>query len=207
LGIRNLLCTTGTHQTLGRFRAAKNVFDVDSVQLLRMFAELPRDASLLGEQSIDGAGPVCLGAAADPMADPVELQGVRAAKKVAAGAKFLVTAPVFDLGRFDAWLEEVRRRGIHEKAAIVVGVRPLGDAEAAGAFARQRPSPGVPDAVLERIAAKSGASVQRAASIEIAVETIGQLSERSGVRGFQVCGDGDVDAALEVVEKSGLGID
>jgi len=207
MGVRNLLCTTGTHQTLGRFRAAKNVFDIDSVQLLRIFAELPRDASILGEQGIDGAGPVCLGAAADPMADPIELQGVRVAKKVTAGAKFLVTAPVFDLDRFDAWLDEVRRRGIHEKAAIVAGVRPLGDAEAATAFARQRPSPGVPEAMLDRIAAKSDASAQRTASIEIAVETIRQLSERSGLRGFQVGGDGGVDAAIEVIEKSGLGID
>jgi len=207
LGIRNLLCTTGTHQMLGRFRAAKNVFDVDSVQLLRIFGELPRDASILGEQSIDGAGPVCLGAAADPMADPIELQGVRVAKKVSAGAKFLVTAPVFDLERFDAWLDEVRRRGIHEKAGIVAGVRPLGDAEAATAFAGQRPSPGVPDAILERIVSQDGPSAQRAASIEIAVETIGRLSERSGLRGFQVCGDGDVDAALEIIEKSGLGIE
>jgi len=207
LGIRNLLCTSGVHQTLGRFRAAKNVFDVDSVQLLRIFAELPRDASILGEQGIDGAGPVCLGAAADPMADPIDLQGVRIAKKVSAGAKFLVTAPVFDLDRFDAWLDEVRRRGIHEKAAIVAGVRPLGVAEAATAFARQRPTPGVPDAMLKRIVSQDGPSAQRAASIKIAVETIGQLSERSGVRGFQVCGEGGVDAALDVIEQSGLGID
>ena len=62
LGIGNLLCTTGMHQTLGRFRAAKNVFDIDSVQLLQTFAELSRDASILGEEPIHESGPVCLGA-------------------------------------------------------------------------------------------------------------------------------------------------
>ena len=207
LGIRNLLCTSGTHQTLGRFRAAKNVFDLDSVQLLQTLAGLPRDASILGHERIDGAGPACLGAAADPLADPIEMQVLRLAKKVSAGAKFLITAPVFDLERFDAWLEEVRRRGLHEKVAIVAGIRPLGDAAAAAEFAGQRPRPGVPDALLERIVSQTGASAQRAAGIEIAVETIGRLSERSGLRGFQVCGDGDTDAALATIEKSGLGID
>lgn len=209
LGIGNLLCTSGTHQTLGRFRAAKNVFDVDPVQLLETLAGLARDASILGEESIDGAGQVCLGAAVDPAADPIEMQALRAAKKVAAGAAFLITAPVFDLERFDAWLEAILSRGLDEKAAIVVGIRPLGDAEAAAQFARQRPAPGVPDALLERIAAKDGAGAQREAAIEIAVETIGRLRERSGLRGFAVAvsDDGDVEAALAIIERSGLGTD
>src|SRR6202140_5549074 len=33
MGVRNLLCTSGTHQTLGPCRKAKNVFDIDSIQL------------------------------------------------------------------------------------------------------------------------------------------------------------------------------
>jgi len=207
LGIGNLLFTSGTHQTLGRFRAARNVFDLDPVQLLRTVAGLAGDASIVGEASIDGAGPACLGAAADPLADPIEMQGLRLAKKVAAGARFVITAPVFDLERFDAWLEEVRRRGLHEQVAIVAGIRPLGDAAAAAELAGQRPRPGVPEALLERVVSQSGPGAQREAAIEIAVETIGQLSERSGLRGFQICGDADTNAALAIIEKSGLGTD
>jgi len=110
LGIRNLLCTSGTHQTLGRFRAAKNVYDVDSIQLLKTYAGLPSDGGLLGEEhGLDGAGPFCLGAVASPYADPLDLQIARLLKKTRAGAKFLVTQPVFDLERF-AWSEHLRRR-------------------------------------------------------------------------------------------------
>ena len=36
LGIRNLLCLTGDHQYCGNHPTAKNVFDLDSIQLIQM---------------------------------------------------------------------------------------------------------------------------------------------------------------------------
>jgi len=205
LGIRNLLCTSGTHQTLGRARAAKNVFDIDSIQLLEAYAGLAADGRVVGEAGISGCGPVCLGAAAAPCADPVEMQLLRLAKKVAAGARFLITDPVFDLDRFHSWWTEVTRRGIHQRVAILAGIRLLTSADEAQAYAARRPDPRVPDTVVERIASASDSSDQRAAGIEIAIETVGQLSGTKGLRGFQIAGDGK--AALEVIERSGLGTD
>lgn len=205
LGIGNLLCTSGTHQTLGRFRSAKNVFDLDSIQLLRTCAELTTDGSLVGEQRFEGAGPFCLGATAAPYADPIELQLPRLVKKVTAGARFLITQPVFDVERFQTWMEEVTRRGIQERVAILAGIRPLGDAESAGEFARRRPLPMVPDEVLGRIASGGDRAVQRAVGIEIAAETINRLSKLDGLRGFQISADGDEDAVVELIEKAGLG--
>ncbi len=207
LGIRNLLCTTGAHQTLGRFRAAKNVFDIDSIQLLQTYANLAGDGSVVGEEGIAGAGPFCLGATVAPYADPIEMQAIRLAKKVAAGARFLITEPVFDLERFDAWWQEVTRCGMHERTAIVAGIRVLTDADAANALAQQRPCPMVPDAVLERLASAPGKAAQRAAGIEIARETIEQLRGLEGLRGFQICGERDDEAALQLIETSALGTD
>jgi len=207
LGVRNLLCTSGTHQTLGRFRAAKNVFDLDSIQLLKTCSGLESNGEVVGEEHFAGVGPFCLGAVATPLADPMELQILRLAKKVAAGARFLITQPVFDLERLGIWLTEVLRRGIHEKAAILAGIRPLCSAEEAETLAQSRPCPRIPDAVLKRMASAGDVSQQRAVGIEIALETIGRLSAAGGLRGFQICGDSDPDAALEIIEKSGLGID
>ena len=194
LGIRNLLCTSGTHQTLCDQRAAKNVFDVDSIQLLQMYADLQD-------------GPLCLAAAAAVYTDPLEMQVMRLAKKAAAGAVLLITQPIFDLERFDAWFAEVTRRGIHDKIAITAGIQPLVDAEEAKALAEKRPRPVIPDAVLKRLAAGDGKSAQRAVGIEIAVETIKQLSQRKGLRGFEIRDEGRTDVALEVIEKAGLEID
>jgi len=205
LGIGNLLCTSGTHQTLTRPRAARNVFDVDAIQLLRTYGNLATDGRLVGEEGVDGFGPACLGGVASPNADPLEMQLMRLAKKIAAGARFLITESVFDWGRFDAWWEEVTRRDLHRKVAVLAGIRVLTGADEAKAYARQRPDPRVPGAVVDRIASGADPGARRAAGIEIAVETIRRLASQDGLRGFSIVGGGDDDAALEVIERAGLG--
>lgn len=205
LGIRNILCTSGSHQTLGRFRAAKNVYDVDSLQLLQIYANLAGQCGPLGEEGIAGAGPFCLGGVASPDADPLELQVSRSLKKTAAGAAFLITQPIFDLERFGVWWKEVTRRGIHEKVAIVAGIQLLGQEELAAASEGKRHPYKIPAALIDRVASKGDSAAKRAAAVEIAVETIGKLSTCKGLRGFGICGDGDHEASLTIIEKSGLG--
>jgi methylenetetrahydrofolate reductase (NADPH) len=204
LGIHNVLCTSGTHQTLTRFRAARNVFDIDCVQLLQTYANLGSDAALVGEECLDGAGSFCLGGVASPMADPLELQTLRLAKKVAAGAKFLITQPVFDLERFNLWMDDVRRSGLHQRVAIVAGILPLTSAAKAREYAQSRPSPRIPQAMLEQLDRAGDAAAQRAAGIQQAVETIRKLSAVKELRGFQVSGEWDAAAAVETIEKAGL---
>jgi methylenetetrahydrofolate reductase (NADH) len=206
LGIRNVLCTSGTHQTLGPFRAARNVFDLDSIQLLQAYADLATNGSLVGEKGFDESGPLCLGGVAAPYADPLEMQVLRMAKKAAAGAQFLVTQPIFDLERFDLWWKEVTRRGLHEQVAIVASVEPLTCLEKAKELAAKRPSPRIPAALVDRLA-KASPSDQRAAGIRIALETLERLSKVDGLRGFGVAADGDPEAAFEVLDHSNAGAD
>jgi methylenetetrahydrofolate reductase (NADPH) len=205
LGIRNILCTSGTHQTLGQFRAAKNVYDIDVIQLLQTCAHLASDGALVGERAFAGTESFCLGAVASPNADPLELQMIRLGKKVSAGAGFLVSQPVYDTDRFTAWWAEVSRRGLHEKAAILAGIEPLGEHALEDARAKRRPLARIPDAVLQQVATKSDAAGRRRAAIDLAVETVKRLSGTKGLRGFCIGVDGDPDAALEIIEKSGLG--
>ena len=183
LGIRNLLCTSGTHQTLGHFRAAKNVYDIDSIQLLRPTPVWRSDGGLLGEKTAStGRVRFCLGAVASPYADPLELQISRLAKKARAGAKFLVTQPVFDLERFDAWWQEVTRRGIHEKVAILAGIQPLCDGHLADAQAGKRPLPRIPRSDARAACRRRATPLPSApAAIEIALETIERLSSLRGL--------------------------
>jgi methylenetetrahydrofolate reductase (NADPH) len=204
LGIYNVLCTSGSHQTLGRFRASKNVYDLDSIQLLQTYSRLASDGAIVGESGIEGAGPFCLGGVASPDADPLELQVSRLAKKAAAGAAFLITQPVYDLERFDVWWEEVTRRGIHEKVAILAGIQPLTEEIAAEAGNGKRHPYQIPDAVAQRVASASGPA-RRTAAVELALETIKRLSTLKGLRGFEISGDGDPGLAAEIIEKSGLG--
>jgi len=202
LGVRNILCTSGTHQTLGICRPAKSVYDVDSIQLLDAVARLG-EGSAVYREPLESAASFCLGAVAAPFADPAELQLMRLAKKVTVGAQFLVTQPVFDFERFTAWCEQVTQRGIHERIAIVAGIQPLLDAEKAKEAAASRPSPLIPQAVIDRLSGAGDAKAQRAAGIEIAVDTVKRVFALKGVRGVQI-GAEDEDAALEIIERSGL---
>lgn len=204
LGIRNVLCTSGSHQTLGRFRAAKNVYDIDSVQLVRAYAQLAADGSLVNEKAIEGAGPFCLGAVASPDADPLALQISRLAKKVQAGAAFLITQPIYDLERFHTWWKAVTERGIHEKVAILAGIEALPQDELTKASEGRRSLSRIPQATLHRVSSAPSPAGQRSAAIEVALETIKQLATVPGLRGFGICCDGDSDAALEILDRSGL---
>lgn len=205
LGVSNVLCTSGTHQTLGDYRQARNVFDLDAVQLLQTFAGLGESAAAVGAPSLS-TGPLCLGAVASPFSDPAELQLRKLEKKIQAGACFAITQPVFDLERFEAWWGEVTRRGLQNRAAILAGVRPLTSADEARALVAARPRTLIPEALIRRLEAKGDAAAQRTEGVAVALETIRRLAQLPGLRGFEVCGDGHPEAALEVIEKSAVEI-
>ncbi len=186
---------------LGRFRAAKSVYDIDAVQLLQTYARLPSDAALVGEAGIALSGPFCLGGVASPEADPLTLQVTRLGKKVAAGAAFLVTQPVYDLERFQAWWAEVTRAGLHRQVAILAGIRPLGDEDLEALRSGRHPRPRIPESAVRQVTAKDDAASRQRAAVALALETAGRLSALEGLRGFSVSADGSPDAALEIIEK------
>ncbi len=206
LGIGNVLCTTGTHQTLGAFASARNVFDIDSVHLIQMYSHLADDGAWVGEKGFTGVGSFCVGGVAAPFADPLELQVSRLAKKVKAGARFLVTQPIFDLDRFGAWWQAVTQRGLHQQVAILAGVRVLTSADQANAYAQRRPLPMVPQAALQRLG-QGTADAQRKAGIALACETIEKLKAVAGLRGFDISAQDDHAAVLAVMSAAGLKAD
>lgn len=204
LGIHNILCTSGTHQTLAGAANAKNVHDIDPVHLLGMLSAWSEGKLHSDAGSSNGVAPFCLAAVASPYADPAPLQLMRLSKKVAAGAGLLITQPVFDMERFKAWLGLFTERGLHEKAALVAGVRPLLKVDEARAYAERRPTPVVPESVLAALEAAPDAAAAREVGIETAAATIKQLAGLQGLRGFEIHAADDPEAALEVMERAGL---
>ena len=79
----------------------------------------------LGGDEIEGAPQMFIGAAANPFADPFEYRVIRLAKKVAAGADFIQTQCIYDMEKFERFMQMVRDRGLHEKVHILAGVTPL----------------------------------------------------------------------------------
>ena len=183
LGVRNVLCISGDHQRFGNHPDAKNVYDVDSTQQLMMFKRLRDEGTVWTGDALTVAPRLFLGAAANPFADPMELQVLRLAKKVDAGAQFIQTQAIFDLGRFEDWLQMVRAEGIDRRVHIIAGVLPLRSVKAARFMAGHVPGMLVPESVLERM---EKAADPKEEGIRICLETLEEVRRMSGVHGVHL---------------------
>ncbi|MBW2029516.1 MAG: methylenetetrahydrofolate reductase [Deltaproteobacteria bacterium] len=201
--IHNILCLSGDHQVFGDNPQGQNVFDIDSMQLIQTVRHMRDEGKFLGGDEIQRPPKMFVGAAANPFADPFEIRVPRLAKKVAAGAEFIQTQCIYNLDKFEKWLEQARDRGLHEKVHILAGVTPLKSAGMAKYMKNRVPGMDVPDEVVNRM---SGIPKEKQAEegIKICVETIQRLKEVEGVRGFHIMAIEWEEKVPEIVESSGL---
>ncbi len=202
LGISNLLCLSGDHQVFGDDPQAKNVFDLDSIQLIKVARQMC-EGKFPGGKDVDGSPGLFIGAAANPFADPFKIRVPRLAKKVAAGAQFIQTQCIFNVEKFTEWMNGVRDRGLHEKTYILGGITPIKSLPMAKYMATKVAGMDVPDAVIERIKGVEKKK-QKQEGIKIAVETIEQLKEIEGVKGVHIMAIEWEEAVPEIVKAAKL---
>jgi methylenetetrahydrofolate reductase (NADPH) len=203
LGIRNVLCLSGDHQTFGDHPQAKNVFDIDSIQLLQIGRKMRDDGKFQSGEDVDGKPQLYLGAAANPFADPFQIRVPRLAKKVKAGAQFIQTQCVFNLDKFEEWMQGVRDRGLHEQVNILAGITPIKSLPMAKYMATKVAGMDVPDAVIERVKGVEK-KARKQEGIKIAVESIQRLKQVEGVRGVHIMAIEWEEAVPEIVRGAGL---
>jgi methylenetetrahydrofolate reductase (NADPH) len=203
LGIHNILCLSGDHQSFGNQSSSKNVYDLDSIQLIQTVKQMRDDGVILGGDEIKGIPRMFIGAAANPFADPFEFRVARLAKKVAAGADFIQTQCIYNVEKFERWMEMVRDRGLHERTHILGGVTPLRSLGMARYMKENVAGMEVPDEVIERL---KGAPKEKRAEegINICVETIQRLKEIEGVHGIHVMAIEWEEMVSTIVERAGL---
>lgn len=202
LGIRNVLCISGDHQSLGNHPQSKNVFDVDSIQLIRIVKDLRDEKRFQCGEECKVEPRMFIGAAANPFADPFEFRVYRLAKKVAAGADFIQTQGIYDVGRFAKWMEMVRDMGLDKRVYILAGIVP---AKSATAMERIAEVPGmiVPDDLIKRMKGLPRAK-QEEEGVKIAVEIIQRVREIEGVRGVHIMGIAWEEIVPEICKRAGL---
>jgi methylenetetrahydrofolate reductase (NADPH) len=201
LGIRNLLCLSGDHQTFGNQAESKNVYDLDSIQQLMMLRRMRDESKVWGDTDIKEAPKVFLGAAANPFADPFEFRVTRLAKKVKAGADFIQTQAIFDMERFECYMREVRSRKLHEEVHIMAGVVPLKSLGAARYMKNKVSGMIVPDQLIDRM---KDAEDPKEEGISICVEQIQNLMTIEGVHGVHIMPVAWEKKLPEIVERAGL---
>jgi methylenetetrahydrofolate reductase (NADPH) len=202
-GINSILCLSGDHQRFGDHPNSQNVFDLDSMQLIQTVRYMRDEGKFLGGDDIKMPPKLFVGAAANPFADPFHIRVPRLAKKVAAGAEFIQTQCVYNLDKFEKWMEGVRERGLHEKVFILPGITPMRSVGMAKYMAKSVPGMDVPKELIDRL---SGVPKEKQAEegINIAVEAMQRLKECKGVAGFHIMAIEWEQKVPEMVERAGL---
>jgi 5,10-methylenetetrahydrofolate reductase len=215
LGMRNLLCLTGDHQSFGNHPTSKNVFDLDSMQLLQMVCGLRDQKKFLCGEEIKGQEPrFFIGAASNPFADPFDFRPYRLGKKAAAGADFIQTQLIYNVPRFAEFMERARKLGLTERLFILAGVGPIKTAGAARYMRDKVPGMDVPNEVVERMVRvvadipkedkKARADTWRKEGIQICVDIIQQVRQLPGVVGIHIMSIEWEEAVPEIVKMAGL---
>jgi methylenetetrahydrofolate reductase (NADPH) len=203
LGINNILCLSGDHQKFGDHPRAKNVFDMDSIQLINTVKIMRDDGKFLGGEEVKGKPVLFIGAAENPFADPFEIRAARLGKKVRAGCEFIQTQCIYNIERFSKWMEMVRDRGLHERCAILAGVTPFKSVGMAKYMKNSVPGMDVPDELIDRLKSVPKEK-QSEEGIKMCVESIQRLREISGVRGIHIMAIEWEEKVVEIAKAAGL---
>jgi methylenetetrahydrofolate reductase (NADPH) len=200
LGIKNILCLSGQHQAIGLCPEAAGAADIDSIQFTRAVTALAGGMDFLGHKL---AAPAALlaGATAHPYLRPMELNLIRLKKKVAAGAKFLLTQAVFDVTAFREWMEEVRKAGLDKQVAIIASVLPLTSVAQAQLLQQRQTYGPVPQVALGRITQARDATAE---GVALCLETIAHIKGLPGVRGIHLLTGGNEQLAARLLKEAGL---
>ncbi|MCF8001658.1 MAG: methylenetetrahydrofolate reductase [Halanaerobiales bacterium] len=201
LGLRNVLLLTGDHQTFGKDPGSKNVFELGSVQLIKAVNDMVHEGVLLNGDQMDTPPKMFIGGAANPFADPFEMQMIKMQKKVNAGVEFFQTQAIYNMEKFKYWMEEVRKRGIHEQAYILAGILPTRSPKALRMMKKYVAGMDVPEHIIKRM---DQAEDKEKEGVKMAVETIEQVKEIEGVRGVHLMPVAWEEITPHVVEEASL---
>lgn len=203
LGVRNMLCLSGDHQKFGNHPQSKNVFDIDSMQLIAMVKKMRDEGKFLNDDDIDEPPKMFIGAAANPFADPYEFRVYRLANKIDAGADFIQTQCIYNMPRFRDFMKMAVDMGLTEKAYILAGVTPMKSARMAQYMAKMVPGMDVPEELIERLKG-AGKGKQAEAGIKFAIEQIEEFKEMEGVAGVHLMAIEWEHKVPEIAERAGV---
>jgi methylenetetrahydrofolate reductase (NADPH) len=220
LGVRNCLCIAGDHQSFGAagklhgHPGAKNVYDIDSIQLVSVLKTLRDEHRQQGGDPVEPAPRLFIGAAWTPMAEPEDFRVLRLAKKVAAGADFIQTQGVYDVAHFAECMAKARKLGLHEKTAILAGIIVPKSAGMLRYMNASVPGVTVPEALIKRFpTARKDAPAAEKEEVrrkseevgkQIAVELIQEVRRIEGVRGIHLQAIEWESAVPDIIKAAGL---
>jgi 5,10-methylenetetrahydrofolate reductase len=167
LGIRNVLVISGDFPTLGDHIDAKDVYDLDSEQLIWTVNRMNEGYDLAGNE-LQGKTDLLVGAVVKPVSDTdesFELQLAMMEKKISVGAHFFQTQAVYDVDAFEKFM----KRAEQFKVPVLAGIIPLKSAGMARYMNKNVSGVFVPE---DMISSMAKAEDKAATGLEIAARLI-----------------------------------
>lgn len=193
IGLRDILAVTGDPPKLGNYPDATAVYDVDAIGLVKIISNLNHGMDVAGNR-IGAPTAIHIGVGVNPVAINLEEEIKRLRQKVANGAEFIFTQPVFDTESFVRYKELTK----DIKTPTLIGILPLASSRMAEFLHNEVPGMSVPDHIRKQMAdaGEKGAEL----GVRLAVEALDHM--RDMVQGVYVMSPaGGVKSALAVLEK------
>ena len=185
MGVRNVLCLTGDHPKLGDHKEAKPVFDLDSLNFIRLVRKMRDEGKFDSGREIVVPPKFFIGGAVAITAPPLEFRPHRMAKKMAAGVDFITSQLVFDMSLLESFMKRVHDLGIIQNTKLLIGVGALPGPGTARAINKHTPGVVIPESVIKRLEGVPK-NDRRKEGVKIVVEQIQQLQEMPGIAGVDI---------------------
>ena len=198
LGIKTVLCMTGDHVLAGDHKEAKPVYDLESVQLLKVVDGLNKGKDMSGNE-MQGATDFYQGAVVTPESNPIEPQLAKFEKKIRAGANFFQTQAIYDIGAFGKFMGVARKHPVKVLAGLVI----LKSAGMANFLNKNVPGIRVPQELIDELKA-AGKEKALETGMDIAARHIRRLKDEKICDGVHIMAIGMEDKVPVIMEKAGL---
>jgi methionine synthase / methylenetetrahydrofolate reductase(NADPH) len=166
LGIDHVLAVTGDPARFGDLPGSSSVYDLNSLDLIRMTKQLNEGVAFSGKPLKQRANFI-IGAAFDPNVKYIEKAVQRMEKKIEAGADYFMTQPVYD----PLMVERLYEATKHLSTPVFIGIMPLASGRNAEFLHNEVPGIRIPEEVRKRMAGLEGEEGRRM-GVQIAKELI-----------------------------------
>ncbi len=190
LGVKNILALTGDPPEMGDYIRATGVYDVDSIGLVRMVNKL-NNGYEYGENELKDKTDFFVGAAVNPTASDLEKEIKRFEEKVSAGANFIQTQPIYDIGLLERFLKLTA----HINIPKIIGIMPLKSYKMVEYLNKNLPGIFVPSEVKERM---RGKDVEE--GVKISREFISKMRKFKEVAGIHIFPLRDMDLVCRLFD-------
>jgi methylenetetrahydrofolate reductase (NADPH) len=196
LGVGNFLFMTGDNPKNGDHPDCKGVFDLHTLEMLNMARSLRAGRDMAGNE-LKGAPHMFLGATANPGAPDLIAEAENTRRKIDAGAQFLQTQAIYDVGLLARFLDAAKLGDV----ALLAGIIPLKSAKMAGWLNANVPGVRVPQAMIDELE-RAGPEGEAAVGVDIAARTVRET--RKLCSGVHLMALGWEHRIPEILQASGV---